>query len=47
MTDHTYSTFARGLDELTGTHHYLDLTPRGRTGGNGPEVIRRRDEYDD
>jgi predicted dithiol-disulfide oxidoreductase (DUF899 family) len=26
----TYSTYARGLDMLLGTHHYLDLTPEGR-----------------
>lgn len=27
---HTYSTFARGLDILLGSHHFLDLTPKGR-----------------
>jgi predicted dithiol-disulfide oxidoreductase (DUF899 family) len=27
---HTYSTFARGLDMLIGTYHFLDLVPRGR-----------------
>jgi predicted dithiol-disulfide oxidoreductase (DUF899 family) len=27
---HTYSTYARGLDLLIGTYHYLDLTPLGR-----------------
>jgi predicted dithiol-disulfide oxidoreductase (DUF899 family) len=27
---HTYSAYARGLDPLLGTYHYLDLTPLGR-----------------
>ena len=27
---HTYSTYARGVDLLTGTYNYLDLTPLGR-----------------
>jgi len=27
---HTYSAYARGLDPLIGTYHYLDLTPLGR-----------------
>jgi predicted dithiol-disulfide oxidoreductase (DUF899 family) len=27
---HTYSTYARGLDQLLTTYHYLDLTPYGR-----------------
>jgi predicted dithiol-disulfide oxidoreductase (DUF899 family) len=27
---HTYSAYARGLDQLIGTYHYLDLTPLGR-----------------
>jgi predicted dithiol-disulfide oxidoreductase (DUF899 family) len=27
---HTYSTFARGLEQLGGTHYYLDLTALGR-----------------
>lgn len=30
MADDTiYATFAGGLDELIGAHHYLALTPRG------------------
>jgi predicted dithiol-disulfide oxidoreductase (DUF899 family) len=43
---HTYSTYARGLDMLLGTNHYLDLTPEGRNGGAYPNWPRRRDEYD-
>ena len=27
---HTYSTYARGIDMLNGTYHYLDLVPKGR-----------------
>jgi len=41
----TYSTYARGLDMLLGTHHYLDLTPEGRNHAGYPEWPRRHDEY--
>lgn len=44
---HTYSTYARGLDDLIGANHYLDLTPSGRNEGAYPEWPRRRDEYDE
>lgn len=27
---HTYSAYARGLDDLVGTYQYLDLVPKGR-----------------
>ena len=43
----TYSTYARGLDMLLGTHHYLDLTPEGRCVAGYPEWPRRHDEYAD
>jgi predicted dithiol-disulfide oxidoreductase (DUF899 family) len=43
---HTYSTYARGLDALLGTNHYLDLTPEGRNQAAYPNWPRRRDEYD-
>jgi predicted dithiol-disulfide oxidoreductase (DUF899 family) len=43
---HTYSTYARGLDMLLGTHHYLDLTPEGRNRRAYPNWPRRHDEYD-
>jgi predicted dithiol-disulfide oxidoreductase (DUF899 family) len=43
---HSYSTYARGLDMLLGTHHYLDLTPEGRNSSAYPNWPRRRDEYD-
>jgi predicted dithiol-disulfide oxidoreductase (DUF899 family) len=27
---HTYSTYARGLDSVAGTYHFLDFVPKGR-----------------
>ncbi len=45
---HTYSTYARGLDALLGSHQYLDLTPKGRGGGGTPGAghwLRYHDEY--
>jgi predicted dithiol-disulfide oxidoreductase (DUF899 family) len=46
---HTYSTYARGLDMLNLTYHYLDLMPLGRSedASRGPGWIRRHDEYDE
>jgi len=41
----TYSTYARGLDMLLDTHHYLDVTPEGRNGAAYPNWPRRHDEY--
>jgi predicted dithiol-disulfide oxidoreductase (DUF899 family) len=52
---HTYSTYARGLEQPGGTYYYLDLTPLGRqenweepagraTGPGAP--VRFHDEYD-
>jgi len=52
---HTYSTYARGLDMLVNTYHYLDLTPFGRGEGWGgmPDLegrglnwLRLHDQYD-
>ena len=46
---HTYSAYARGLDMLITTYHYLDLVPKGRDEGNlsfTMEWVRRHDEYD-
>jgi len=45
---HTYSAYARGIDMLNGTYHYLDLLPKGRdeAGHDSPQFwVRRRDEY--
>ncbi|HLY11361.1 MAG TPA: DUF899 domain-containing protein [Planctomycetota bacterium] len=46
---HTYSTFARGIDALNGTYHFLDLTPKGRDedGFEGPQAwVRHHDRYE-
>jgi predicted dithiol-disulfide oxidoreductase (DUF899 family) len=48
---HTYSTYARGDEQLIGAYNYLDLTPKGRneTGPNHDltDWVRRHDEYQD
>jgi predicted dithiol-disulfide oxidoreductase (DUF899 family) len=45
---HTYSTYARGLDQLVGAYNFLDLVPKGRN--ENPEStmdwVRRHDQYD-
>lgn len=46
---HTYSTFARGIDALNGTYHFLELTPKGRDeeGFDGPQDwVRHHDQYE-
>ena len=45
---HTYSTYARGLDMLNATYHYLDITPKGRDEESlryPMEWVRLRDQY--
>lgn len=46
---HTYSTFARGLENFLTAYRFIDITPKGRdeakTGGMG--WLRHRDRYDD
>jgi predicted dithiol-disulfide oxidoreductase (DUF899 family) len=46
---HTYSVFARGLEDFLTAYRYIDLTPKGRdeeqTGGMG--WLRHHDRYDD
>lgn len=42
---HTYSTYARGLDGLLGTYHYLDLTPLGRQ--RYVNEFRHHDRYEE
>jgi predicted dithiol-disulfide oxidoreductase (DUF899 family) len=44
---HTYSTYARGLDQLVGTYNFLDLTPKGRDedSENTMSWVRRHDQY--
>ena len=46
---HTYSAFARGLEDFLTAYRYIDITPKGRdeaqTGGMG--WLRHHDRYDD
>ncbi|MEI5679884.1 MULTISPECIES: DUF899 domain-containing protein [unclassified Mesorhizobium] len=44
---HTYSTYARGVDVLLGTHNYLDLAPKGRNEKGTMDWVRLHDEYED
>ena len=47
---HTYSCYARGLDMLKGTYHYMDLAPKGRDEDDLPFTmawLRRHDQYED
>jgi predicted dithiol-disulfide oxidoreductase (DUF899 family) len=48
---HTYSTYARGIDQMNAAYNYLDLTPKGRDEGGhegGPQFwVHRHDEYRD
>ena len=47
---HTYSCYARGLDMMNGTYHYLDLIPKGRDEANlsyPMEWVYRHDQYED
>lgn len=44
---HTYSTFARGLEELIGTLMILDRAPMGRNEATTMNWVRRHDEYTD
>jgi predicted dithiol-disulfide oxidoreductase (DUF899 family) len=43
---HTYSTYARGVEQLMGTYRYLDLAPLGRNEQAPADWWRRHDEYD-
>ena len=46
---HTYSAYARGIDMLNVTYHYLDLVPKGRDEADHEFRqfwVRRHDEYD-
>ncbi len=45
---HTYSCYARGIDVLNGTYHFLDLAPKGRDeeGFESPQDwVRHHDRY--
>jgi predicted dithiol-disulfide oxidoreductase (DUF899 family) len=43
---HTYSTFARGPEELIGTLMILDRAPKGRNETTTMDFVRRHDEYE-
>ncbi len=42
---HTYSSYARGLEELIGTMMILDRAPMGRNETTTMDFVRRHDEY--
>ncbi|QDY71091.1 DUF899 domain-containing protein [Qingshengfaniella alkalisoli] len=42
---HTYSSYARGNEEVMTTYMYLDITPKGRNEIEIMDWIRRHDEY--
>ncbi|KAA0699831.1 DUF899 domain-containing protein [Neorhizobium sp. P12A] len=43
---HTYSSYARGGEELIGTLMILDFAPKGRNEDSTMNFVRRHDEYD-
>ena len=44
---HTYSTYARGLEEVLGAYMFLDMTPKGRNEASNMDWVRRHDQYED
>lgn len=44
---HTYSSYARGPEELIGTLMILDRAPKGRNEEGTMDFVRRHDEYED
>lgn len=44
---HTYSTYARGAELLSGAFNWLDLAPKGRNERTIMDWVRLHDEYDD
>jgi predicted dithiol-disulfide oxidoreductase (DUF899 family) len=43
---HTYSAYARGLEEAVGTLMLLDRAPKGRNETTTMDFVRRHDEYE-
>ena len=43
---HTYSSFARGNEEVIGAFVYLDMTPKGRNETEIMDWVKRNDEYE-
>jgi predicted dithiol-disulfide oxidoreductase (DUF899 family) len=44
---HTYSSYARGNEEVIGAFIYLDITPKGRNEKEIMDWVRRHDEYEE
>ena len=44
---HTYSSYARGPEELIGTLMILDRAPKGRNETTTMDFVRRHDEYEE
>jgi len=44
---HTYSAYARGIEDWIGTLMILDRAPKGRNEDHTMSFVRRHDEYDD
>lgn len=44
---HTYSSYARGAEEMIGTLMILDRAPKGRNESSTMDFVRRHDEYGD
>src|SRR5262245_60820964 len=42
---HTYSSYARGNEEVTGAFIYFDITPKGRNETEIMDWVKRHDEY--
>jgi predicted dithiol-disulfide oxidoreductase (DUF899 family) len=42
---HTYSSYARGNEEVNGVFIYLDMTPKGRNEKEIMDWVKRNDEY--
>jgi len=42
---HTYSSYARGNEEVIGAFIYLDITPKGRNETEIMDWVKRNDEY--
>ena len=43
---HTYSAYARGLEDVIGAYMLIDLTPRGRREAYPMEWVRLHDSYE-
>src|SRR5262249_23824957 len=43
---HTYSSYARGNEEVVGALMYLDITPKGRNEETTMDWVKRHDEYE-